>query len=75
MAEVEVDIETGQVDLVRVICANDVGRAINPQQIEGQIEGAVVEAYRAAFSETFVVMVLIMSLSFIATRFMRDPSR
>ena len=43
-AEVEVDIETGLIRLVRVVSANDVGRAINPQQVVGQIEGAVVQA-------------------------------
>jgi CO/xanthine dehydrogenase Mo-binding subunit len=49
--EVEVDIETGLVRLVRVIAANDVGKAINPQQVEGQIEGAVVQAQGYALME------------------------
>lgn len=52
--EVEVDIETGHVRLVRVISANDVGRAINPQQVEGQIEGAVVQAQGYALMENLV---------------------
>jgi CO/xanthine dehydrogenase Mo-binding subunit len=52
--ETEVDIETGQVRLVRVICADDVGRAVNPQQVEGQIEGAVVQAAGYALLENFV---------------------
>ena len=50
----------------------------NPASIRGleePLRGFVVEAYRAAFSETFLVMVGIMILSFIATRFMKDPSR
>ncbi len=42
--EVEVDLETGQVRLVNVFCADDVGKAVNPQQVQGQIEGAVVQA-------------------------------
>jgi CO/xanthine dehydrogenase Mo-binding subunit len=42
--EVEVDIETGHVFVRRVVSANDVGRAINPEQVRGQIEGAVVQA-------------------------------
>ncbi len=42
--QVEVDTETGQVRLVKVTCADDVGRAINPQLIQGQVEGAVVQA-------------------------------
>ena len=39
------------------------------------LKSLVVEAYRASFSETFMLMVGIMTLSLIATRFMRDPSR
>ncbi len=42
--EVEVDIETGFVRVVRVVSANDVGKAVNPQQVQGQIEGAVIQA-------------------------------
>jgi CO/xanthine dehydrogenase Mo-binding subunit len=42
--EVEVDTETGQVRVLRVVAADDVGQAINPMQVEGQIEGAVVQA-------------------------------
>ena len=45
--EVEVDTETGHVRILDVISADDVGKAINPQQVEGQIEGAVVQAARA----------------------------
>jgi CO/xanthine dehydrogenase Mo-binding subunit len=52
--EVEVDTETGHVRLVDVISADDVGKAINPQQIEGQIEGAVVQAAGYALLENFV---------------------
>jgi CO/xanthine dehydrogenase Mo-binding subunit len=53
--EVEVDTETGCVRLVDVICADDVGRAINPQQIEGQIEGGVVQAMGYAIHENFIM--------------------
>jgi CO/xanthine dehydrogenase Mo-binding subunit len=53
--EVEVDMETGQVELKRVICADDVGRAVNPQQVQGQIEGAVVQAAGYALLENFVM--------------------
>lgn len=49
--EVEVDIETGMVRVVRVVSANDVGRAINPRQVEGQIEGAVVQGQGYAVME------------------------
>jgi len=53
--EVEVDIETGHVRLVDVICADDVGKAINPQQVQGQIEGAVVQAAGYAILENFIM--------------------
>lgn len=43
-AEVEVDIDTGQVNVLRVVSADDVGHAINPALVEGQIEGAIVQA-------------------------------
>ncbi len=42
--EVEVNILTGQLRILRIISAHDVGRAINPQQIEGQIEGCLAQA-------------------------------
>ncbi len=51
--EVEVDMETGQARLVRVVSADDVGRAINPTQVEGQIEGGVVQAQGYALMEDF----------------------
>jgi len=51
---VEVDTETGHVHLVDVISTNDVGKAINPQQVQGQIEGAVVQAAGYAVLENFV---------------------
>jgi CO/xanthine dehydrogenase Mo-binding subunit len=52
--EVEVDTETGEVRLLRLICADDVGKAVNPQQVQGQIEGAVVQAAGYALLENFV---------------------
>lgn len=52
--ESEVDVETGEVTLKKVICADDVGQAINPQQVQGQIEGAVVQAAGYAMMENFI---------------------
>ncbi len=52
--ECEVDTETGQVKLTKVICADDVGKAVNPQLVQGQIEGAVVQAAGYATLENFV---------------------
>lgn len=40
--EIEVDTETGKVDIVKAVCAQDVGRAINPSMVEGQIDGGFV---------------------------------
>jgi len=51
--EVEVDMETGHIKMLDVISANDVGKALNPQQVEGQIEGAVVQATGYTVLENF----------------------
>jgi CO/xanthine dehydrogenase Mo-binding subunit len=53
--EVEVDLETGHVRVLRVVCADDAGKVINPQLAEGQIEGAVVQGQGYAVLENFVV--------------------
>ncbi|MFZ5855444.1 MAG: xanthine dehydrogenase family protein molybdopterin-binding subunit [Chloroflexota bacterium] len=53
--EVEVDTETGQIRVLRVVAADDVGQAINPQQVQGQIEGAVVQAQGYALMEDLKV--------------------
>jgi CO/xanthine dehydrogenase Mo-binding subunit len=52
--EVEVDLETGELRVLRVVCADDVGKAINPQQVKGQIEGGVVQALGWATSEKLI---------------------
>jgi CO/xanthine dehydrogenase Mo-binding subunit len=49
-----VDIETGKVHINKVICADDVGKAINKQLVEGQIEGAIVQAAGYALQEEFI---------------------
>jgi CO/xanthine dehydrogenase Mo-binding subunit len=53
--EVEVDTHTGLVRVLRVISVHDVGRAINRQQVEGQIEGCVAQAVGYALTENFLV--------------------
>jgi CO/xanthine dehydrogenase Mo-binding subunit len=52
--ELEVDVETGHIRILKVVSANDVGKAINPQQIIGQIEGAVVQAQGYALMENLI---------------------
>ena len=49
--ELTVDVETGHIRIDKVVCANDVGKAINPMLIEGQIEGAVVQAHGYSLME------------------------
>jgi CO/xanthine dehydrogenase Mo-binding subunit len=51
LAEVEVDPETGIVTIVRYVVAQDVGRAINPTAIEGQIQGGVLQGIGYALYE------------------------
>ena len=53
VAEVEVDDDTGEVQVLGVWAAHDVGRVVNPQQVEGQIEGAVVMAVGHALMEEY----------------------
>jgi putative selenate reductase molybdopterin-binding subunit len=50
-AEVEVDIETGQVHLVKLVSAVDCGTPIHPKLAEGQVEGAVAQALGYALFE------------------------
>jgi len=50
-AEVEVDLRTGKVEVLKVAAAHDVGRAINPQGVAGQICGGVVMAMGYALME------------------------
>lgn len=52
--EVEVDIETGLVEVLNVVCATDVGKAINRHLIEGQVEGGVVQGQGFALMEHLI---------------------
>jgi len=52
-AEVEVDTETGHLRVIRLVSADDVGKAINPDLVIGQIEGAVVQAQGYAILEDY----------------------
>jgi CO/xanthine dehydrogenase Mo-binding subunit len=52
--EVEVDITTGVTRVLRIISVHDVGRAINRQQVEGQIEGCLAQAVGYALTENLI---------------------
>jgi xanthine dehydrogenase molybdenum-binding subunit len=54
-AEVEVDLETGVVRILKMIAAHDVGRAINPMLLEGQLEGGLSMGIGYALLEKLVV--------------------
>jgi CO/xanthine dehydrogenase Mo-binding subunit len=51
LAEVEVDTETGKVEILRVVTATDAGKAINPLNVEGQVEGGVAMGVGYALTE------------------------
>ena len=53
MAEIDVDAELGTVDVLKITAVHDVGRAINPTLIEGQIEGGVAQGLGHALMEEF----------------------
>jgi CO/xanthine dehydrogenase Mo-binding subunit len=53
-ADVEVDPETGKVTVLRVVAAQDVGRAIHPSYVEGQIQGGVVQGIGWALNEEYI---------------------
>jgi xanthine dehydrogenase molybdenum-binding subunit len=54
-ALVEVDEDTGEVTCLKVISATDVGRAINPLALQGQIDGGIVMCLGNALMEEFIV--------------------
>ena len=53
VAEVEVDTVTGEVQVLGIWAAHDVGRAVNPRGVEGQIEGGVVQALGQGLMEHY----------------------
>jgi 4-hydroxybenzoyl-CoA reductase subunit alpha len=54
-AEVEVDLQTGRVKLLKMVTAHDCGRPINPMLVEGQLEGSVVGGMGQALYEDVIV--------------------
>jgi aldehyde oxidoreductase len=54
IAEVDVDLDLGTVKPLRITAAHDVGRAINPTQVEGQIQGGVAQGLGMALMEEYI---------------------
>ena len=54
VADLEVDTETGHIRVINMISTSDIGKAINPQQVEGQIEGGTVQTLGYALMEDFI---------------------
>jgi CO/xanthine dehydrogenase Mo-binding subunit len=52
--DVEVDPDTGKVAILRYTATQDVGKAIHPSYVEGQIEGGVVQGIGWALNEEYV---------------------
>jgi 4-hydroxybenzoyl-CoA reductase alpha subunit len=53
-AEVEVDVHTGRVNVLKMVAAHDCGRAVNPMLVEGQLEGSVVGGMGQALYEDVI---------------------
>jgi aldehyde oxidoreductase len=54
LAVVEVDLELGTVKVLRMVAAHDVGKAINPTLVEGQIEGGIAQGLGLALMEEYL---------------------
>jgi CO/xanthine dehydrogenase Mo-binding subunit len=54
IAEVDVDTETGEIELLKLVAVHDCGRAINPMMVEGQIQGGVAQGIGYALMEELI---------------------
>jgi xanthine dehydrogenase molybdenum-binding subunit len=54
-AEVEVDIETAEVKILRILYVNDSGRVVNPATVEGQVEGGIGQGVGYCLTEDCVI--------------------
>ncbi|MBZ9856235.1 molybdopterin-dependent oxidoreductase [Mesorhizobium sp. CA13] len=54
IAELEVDLKLGTIKLVKITAAHDVGKAINPLLVEGQIEGGIAQGIGMALMEEYI---------------------
>ena len=55
IAEVEVNTETGNIRVVRFVSANDVGKAINPKMVQGQMNGGAIQGLGSALFEEVLI--------------------
>ncbi|VAW07947.1 Xanthine dehydrogenase, molybdenum binding subunit [hydrothermal vent metagenome] len=53
--QLAIDVETGHIEILRMVCVTDAGRVVNPLLAEGQIEGAVIQALGYTLTERLVV--------------------
>ena len=51
--EIELDIETGEIEILSVIAVHDAGKPVNPVQVDGQVEGGLIQAQGWAITEDF----------------------
>jgi len=65
--ELEVDMETGQIEVIKVTSAHDVGKAVNPELVRGQVEGAVVQAQGYALYENLISREGVIQNPFLST--------
>jgi aldehyde oxidoreductase len=54
IAQVEVDLDLGTTKVLRIVAAHDVGRSINPTQVEGQIHGGIAQGLGLALMEEYI---------------------
>jgi len=54
IAQVEVDLDLGTTRVQRIVAAHDVGRSINPTQVEGQIHGGIAQGIGLALMEEYI---------------------
>jgi xanthine dehydrogenase molybdenum-binding subunit len=54
-ALVGVDLNTGEVKVLKILSATDIGRAINPLLVQGQIEGGIIMAMGNCLTESFIM--------------------
>lgn len=54
VAKVQVDLESGLVEVLKIVAAHDVGKVVNPLDARGQIEGAIMMGIGAALSEAYL---------------------